>query len=109
MKRVSTPLILIIRASVEERVSLSKTPKPRLGSKATSGSDGSRLLGWDVEPDEAHWCPAVFVCHLPDEVVLSPIFLTRPRSRAPEGSDRFQWHPCCWWAAVSIYDFISQY
>lgn len=106
MKRVSTPLIFIIRASVEERMSLSKTPKPRFGSKATSGSDGTRLLGWDVEPDEAHWCRAVFVCFV---CLFSSIFLTRPRSRAPEGSDRFQWHPCCWWAAVSIYDLISQY
>lgn len=82
MKRVSTPLIFIIRASVEERMSLSKTPKPRFGSKATSGSDGTRLLGWDVEPDEAHWCRAVFVCFV---CLFSSIFLTRPRSRAPEG------------------------
>lgn len=72
-----SPLIFIIRASVEERMSLRKTPKPRFGSKATSGSDGSRLSGWDVEPDEARWCPGVFVCHLPDGVVFGPIFLTR--------------------------------
>lgn len=65
MKRVSTPLIFITRAPVEERMSLSKTPKPNLAPN-------------NVEPDEANWCRGVFVCHLPDEVVFSPIFLTRP-------------------------------